>query len=59
MRQNIKQGIEGHPVTWYDEIFDLVFPTLDPELANKCKVCEWAQKHKDDAKTEREEGSDE
>ena len=59
LQQNIKQGIEGRPVTWYDEIFDLVFPNLDREAANKCRVCEWAQEHKGEAKAEHEEGRDE
>ncbi|RDA86115.1 hypothetical protein CP532_1156 [Ophiocordyceps camponoti-leonardi (nom. inval.)] len=39
--QNIKDGIEGHAVGWYSEVFDLVFPGLDREQANKCKICEW------------------
>lgn len=33
--QNIKEGIEGHPVSWYSEVFDLVFPGLDKEASNK------------------------
>lgn len=33
--QNIKEGIEGKPVSWYREVFDLVFPALDHEAANK------------------------
>ncbi|KAL2108813.1 hypothetical protein VUR80DRAFT_3353 [Thermomyces stellatus] len=57
--ENIKQGIEGRPVTWYDEIFDLVFPNLDREAANRCRVCEWAQQHKGEAKAEQEEARDE
>ncbi|PFH56043.1 hypothetical protein XA68_17148 [Ophiocordyceps unilateralis] len=39
--QNIKEGIEGHAVGWYSEVFDLVFPSLDREQANKCQICEW------------------
>jgi Lon-like ATP-dependent protease len=31
--QNIKEGIEGHPVNWYSEVFDLLFPGLDQEAA--------------------------
>ncbi|KKZ60887.1 lon protease like, mitochondrial [[Emmonsia] crescens] len=27
--ENIKQGIEGHPVNWYSEVFDIVFCDLD------------------------------
>ncbi|EFY92705.1 ATP-dependent Lon protease pim1 [Metarhizium acridum] len=36
--QNIKEGIEGHAVGWYNEVFDLVFQDLDREQANKSKV---------------------
>ena len=34
MWQNIKEGIEGRPVKWYSDVFDLVFPSLDKERAN-------------------------
>lgn len=43
--QNIKEGIEGHPVEWYNEVFELVFPDLDRTKANACKVREWEQKY--------------
>ena len=33
--QNIKEGIEGHPVEWYSEVFNLIFPDLNKETANK------------------------
>lgn len=36
--ENIKEGIEGHPVSWYDEVFGLVFKDLDREQANRSKV---------------------
>ncbi|KAK9435330.1 ATP-dependent protease La [Metarhizium brunneum] len=36
--QNIKEGIEGHAVGWYTEVFDLVFQDLDREQANRSKV---------------------
>lgn len=32
--QNIKDDIEGKPVGWYKEVFDLVFPNLDKSQAN-------------------------
>ncbi|KAJ5914280.1 hypothetical protein N7504_003163 [Penicillium tannophilum] len=31
--ENIKEGITGHPVSWYSDVFDLLFPTLDQEAA--------------------------
>lgn len=27
--ENIKEGIQGRPVGWYSEVFELVFPTID------------------------------
>lgn len=36
--QNIKEGIEGRPAGWYNEIFDIVFPNLDHEKANMDKA---------------------
>ncbi|KAL9615629.1 MAG: hypothetical protein Q9204_008722 [Flavoplaca sp. TL-2023a] len=32
--ENIKEGIQGHAASWYSDIFDLVFPDLDHDLAN-------------------------
>lgn len=34
-KQNIKEGIEGHPVAWYSDVFNLIFPDLNKEAANK------------------------
>ncbi|KAH6607632.1 hypothetical protein Trco_003945 [Trichoderma cornu-damae] len=55
--QTIKEGIEGHAVSWYSEVFDLVFPELDHEKANTCKTCEWkaAQKKKENAENKEDE----
>ncbi|CAI6337485.1 unnamed protein product [Periconia digitata] len=33
--ENIKEGIEGRPVSWYSEVFDLVYPDLNKDAANK------------------------
>ncbi|KAI8629030.1 lon protease [Xylariaceae sp. FL1651] len=43
--ENIKEGLEGRPASWYKDIFDLVFPNLDKEKANICKICEWKKEH--------------
>ncbi|KAK4984881.1 ATP-dependent Lon protease pim1 [Elasticomyces elasticus] len=32
--ENIKEGLEGKPVDWYSDVFDLVFPDLDKQRAN-------------------------
>lgn len=34
LSQNIKEGLEGHAVDWYDEVFDIVFPNLDAKAVN-------------------------
>lgn len=47
-KQNIKEGIEGRPANWYSEVFDLIFPNLDREKANKCKICEKKKKEKEE-----------
>ncbi|KAL2409353.1 Lon protease-like protein, mitochondrial [Exophiala dermatitidis] len=31
---NIKEGIEGHAVDWYDEVFDIVFPNVNADEIN-------------------------
>lgn len=54
--QTIKEGIEGHPVEWYSDVFDLVFPDLDRTKANECKICEW--KKNNDKKEESEKSED-
>ncbi|QYS93697.1 Lon protease-like protein, mitochondrial [Trichoderma simmonsii] len=56
--QTIKEGIEGHPVSWYTEVFNLVFPEIDREKANTCKICEWKaqqEKKKDDAENKEDD----
>ncbi|KAK2675607.1 hypothetical protein RAB80_007792 [Fusarium oxysporum f. sp. vasinfectum] len=54
--ENIKEGLEGHAVAWYPEVFDLVFPNIDKEKANTCKICEWkAQQKKNDSESAEEE----
>jgi Lon-like ATP-dependent protease len=55
--QNIKEGLEGHPATWYSDIFELVFPNLDREKANVCLACEWKKNNK--AKSEESSDKDE
>jgi Lon-like ATP-dependent protease len=52
--QNIKEGIDGRPANWYSDVFDLIFPNLDREKANKCKACEMKKKEKE----EKDEDSD-
>ncbi|KAK8118636.1 Lon protease-like protein [Apiospora kogelbergensis] len=45
--ENIKEGIEGRPASWYKDVFEVVFPLSDADraLANKCKICEWEKEH--------------
>ncbi|KAJ4414640.1 ATP-dependent Lon protease pim1 [Gnomoniopsis sp. IMI 355080] len=39
--ENIKEGIEGRPASWYSEIFDIIFPNLDHEKANVDKASQY------------------
>lgn len=41
LQQNIKEGIEGRPASWYSEIFDIIFPNLDHEKANVDKAAQY------------------
>lgn len=53
-KQNIKEGIEGHPAKWYSDVFDLVFPGLDKEAANKV----WKKQLKKSKKEEKKDEED-
>ncbi|KAH8706106.1 Lon protease C-terminal proteolytic domain-containing protein [Phaeosphaeriaceae sp. PMI808] len=33
--ENIKEGIEGKPVTWYSDVFKIIFPNVDKDVVNK------------------------
>ena len=33
--QNIKDGIDGRPVAWYQEVFDIAFSDLDHVRSNE------------------------
>lgn len=55
--QNIKEGIEGKPVSWYSEVFDVVFRDLDKGKANTLWK-EELKKKKDEAKKEKEDEDD-
>lgn len=49
--QNIKEGIEGKPVAWYSDVFDLVFPDIDDNTANTL----WKKQLARPPKSERED----
>ncbi|KAF7586138.1 ATP-dependent Lon protease pim1 [Aspergillus hancockii] len=53
--ENIKKGIEGHAVSWYSEVFDLLFPGLDKDMANHIWQKELAKKSKNKSKKEDED----
>jgi len=38
LSQNIKEGLEGRPARWYSDVFELIFPNLDREQANKSRI---------------------
>ncbi|PSN69403.1 ATP-dependent protease La [Corynespora cassiicola Philippines] len=56
--ENIKEGIEGRPVSWYNEVFDYVFPSLDKEAANKLWEKELKGKKGDRKKKEHKKRDD-
>ncbi|KAL9027856.1 MAG: hypothetical protein Q9180_007267 [Flavoplaca navasiana] len=52
--QNIKEGIQGHAASWYSDIFDLVFPDLDHDLANNI----WKKQLREPKKRKEQENDD-
>ncbi|KAG6366405.1 hypothetical protein INS49_000582 [Diaporthe citri] len=56
--ENIKEGIEGRPASWYNEIFDLIFPNLDHEKANTDKASQYKGPDSNDGSSSKEEGSE-
>ncbi|SPQ23692.1 b69d3d16-0192-4aa5-841e-f8306b00f70e [Thermothielavioides terrestris] len=56
--ENIKEGIEGRPASWYSEVFDLIFPNLDREKANKCKACGNKKDAEEKEKSDEDDTSD-
>ncbi|KAL8923122.1 MAG: hypothetical protein Q9208_004806 [Pyrenodesmia sp. 3 TL-2023] len=52
--ENIKEGIEGHGVSWYSDVFDLVFPDLDRDAANEMWKEQLAEKDTDEKSRDKE-----
>ncbi|EMC93479.1 hypothetical protein BAUCODRAFT_76473 [Baudoinia panamericana UAMH 10762] len=48
--ENIKEGIEGKPVDWYQDVFNLVFTNVDESAANRL----WKKELRRPPKEERE-----
>lgn len=44
-------------MSWYSEIFNIVFADLDREKANTCVVCEWKKVDDEKRKKEKDETS--
>ncbi|KAF1939987.1 ATP-dependent protease La [Clathrospora elynae] len=57
--ENIKEGIEGRPVSWYKEVFDIVFPNLDKDAVNKMWKDELKAKKGDRKKREQKRKTEE
>lgn len=53
--QNIKEGIEGHPVSWYSDVFNLLFAKLDKEAARHV----WQKQLTDTSSKKLSKGGDE
>ncbi|KAK1755762.1 mitochondrial Lon protease [Echria macrotheca] len=50
--ENIKEGLEGRPASWYSDVFNLIFPNLDREKVNRSFVVEDAKSDHDGDKSE-------
>ena len=53
--QNIKEGIEGKPVSWYSDVFDIVFPNLNRDVANNLWKKELAPPGKDKKRSKKDD----
>lgn len=59
--QNIKEDIEGKPVDWYGDVFDILFPNVDAKRANtlwKSALKKSSKERKESRRREREEEED-
>ncbi|KAL3474358.1 Lon protease-like protein, mitochondrial [Aspergillus californicus] len=52
--KNIKAGIEGHPVSWYSEVHDLLFADLDKDAASRV----WQKQLSEDSKKKKKRSND-
>ncbi|KAF1983255.1 ATP-dependent protease La [Aulographum hederae CBS 113979] len=52
--ENIKAEIDGRPVDWYSDVFDIVFPNLDNAVADQLWKKELKEKKKREKKEEKE-----
>ena len=50
--QNIKEGIEGKPVDWYADVFNLVFTDVEEAQANSLWKKELAKPPKEEVERE-------
>ena len=46
--QNIKEGIEGKPVDWYADVFNIVFPDVETAQVNSLWKKELAKPPKEE-----------
>jgi Lon-like ATP-dependent protease len=53
--QNIKAGIDGHAVSWYSEVFDILFADLDKDAAKRV----WQKELSEDSKKKKSKDHDE
>ena len=50
--KNIKEGLEGHAASWYSDVFDLVFPSIDANQANNLWKAQLAKPEKEGERAE-------
>ncbi|KAJ9609369.1 ATP-dependent Lon protease pim1 [Cladophialophora chaetospira] len=61
--ENIKDGIEGHPVDWYNDVFKIVFPDVNAKDINsrwkdELKRKEKGNKHKSKKREDKDDDDD-
>lgn len=52
MKQNIKEGLDGRPASWYSDVFELAFHNLDTQRAQTLWKANLAEKKKKKKKDE-------
>ncbi|KAH7382401.1 Lon protease C-terminal proteolytic domain-containing protein [Phaeosphaeria sp. MPI-PUGE-AT-0046c] len=57
--ENIKEGIEGKPVSWYSDVFKVVFPNVERDVVNKLWKDELKSKKGDRKRKEQKRKDDE
>lgn len=52
--QNIKEGIQGHPMDWYSDVFSIVFPDMNTKEVSSM----WKAQLREDKKSRKRREKD-